>query len=149
MFQSQRAYRVVLVLLVEAGALALVAGCGGASDELPRQAVSGTVNLYGRPLKSGIIQFLPAEPGATTAGGGSIADGKYAIAKAEGLVPGKYQVQITSPPPAEGQAKAVMPGDPLPPPKEPIPTKYNAQTTLTAQVSKEGPNTFVFDLKDK
>ena len=112
------------MLLAAVGRPAMVAGCGGTGDDLPRQAVSGTVSFDGQPMKSGLIQFLPAEPGATTAGGGSIADGQYKIARDEGLVPGKYQVQITSQSQAAaGQANALMPGDPVPPVKEPIPAQ--------------------------
>ena len=39
-------------------------GCGGAEDDLPRQAISGTVTLDGKPLEAGSITFDPADPGA-------------------------------------------------------------------------------------
>ena len=138
------------MLALGVAASGLLAGCGGEADELPRQAVSGTVDFKGEPLKSGMIQFVPAEPGAATAGGAAVTDGKYSIAQAEGLVPGKYQVNITSAAPAAAaQPQGVMPGDAPPPPKEPIPPKYNSQTKLIAQVTKEGPNTFSFKLDAK
>jgi hypothetical protein len=132
--------------------LSVLQGCGGPADDLPRQAVSGTVTFKGKPLEAGMIQFQPISAGVATAGGAGIKDGKYAIDQSEGLVPGQYQVKITSNTAASGQPASgppAMPGDAPPPPKEPIPAKYNSQSTLTANVTKEGPNTFPFDLKEK
>jgi hypothetical protein len=136
-----------VMLLVEMAASACVAGCS-VGDDLPRESVSGTVSFKGDPLKSGMIQFQPAQ-GEATAGGSGIIDGRYSIPRSEGLVPGKYQVMITgvlTPPVA---AKAEMPGESLPtgPAVELIPTKYNSKTELTAQVTKDGPNRFNFELK--
>src|SRR3954470_7491453 len=131
--RSGRAYRVAWVLVLEMAASALLAGCGGAEDDLPREAVSGTVKLNGAPLKAGTIEFRPAGPGAANAGVAPIADGNYAIARAEGLVPGKYQGMITGAlaEAAPASAKTEMPGDTPPPKKpvkEPIPAKYNAKS---------------------
>src|SRR6476646_606329 len=70
-------------------------GCG-ASDELPRQAVSGTVTFAGKPLEAGLIMFLPEGAEVATQGGGPLVAGKYAIARDAGLVPGKYKVTISS-----------------------------------------------------
>lgn len=129
-------------------ASALAAGCGG-SDDLPRRAISGTVNLGGKPLESGMIQFQPTSAGEATAGGAAITSGRYSIPEPEGLVPGNYQVMITGVLAPPGAAKAVMPGDsgPTLPAREMIPVKYNAKTELAAQVTKGGPNRFDFDLK--
>ena len=49
-------------------------------------------------------------------------------------------------------AKSEMPGDTPPPKKgamEPIPEKYNNKSKLTAEVTKDGPNKFDFELTDK
>jgi len=126
------------------------AGCGGATDNLPRRAISGEVKLDGAPLKAAMIQFMPTDPASATAGGAAVTDGKYSIPTADGLVPGAYTVAVTSvgtnatTPPAGS-----MPGDPLPPAKESIPSAYNSKTTLTATVKAEGPNVFNFELKSK
>lgn len=126
---------------------ALIAGCGGPTDELPRQAVSGEVKLGGAPLKAGMIQFMPTEPGAATPGAAAITDGNYSMSTSDGLVAGNYQVSVTSAPaPATPPTTDLMPGDPLPPPKELIPSIYNSKTTLSAKVTEAGPNTFDFDL---
>jgi hypothetical protein len=127
---------------------AMFAGCGGEpADALPREAVSGRVTFEGKPLAAGLIQFQPAGQEAT-AGTAPVADGRYAIRKDGGLVPGKYRVAITTPVAEAGPAPA-LPGDEKPPPREPIPARYNAKSTLAADVAKGGPNTFDFDLKEK
>ena len=128
--------------------LAALEGCGAPADELKRQAVVGTVKWKGEPLKTGVIQFQPSSPGASTAGGAAIAEGAYEISRAEGLVAGTYRVSITSAS-AASQPAGALPGDSPPPPKEPIPAKYNSQTTLTAEVKEDGPNRFDFDLLPK
>jgi hypothetical protein len=133
--------------------LAALAGCGG-GDALPREAISGTVSLDGRPLKEGVIQFMPAvttTDGGTVAGG-SILDGKFEVPRDQGPTPGQYSVTILSGGAGEEQLPpGTMPGEgPKKPAKEKIPAKYNAQTTLTAEVKKGGPNNaFKFDLTSK
>jgi hypothetical protein len=135
-------------LAVALAVTALASGCGS-SDDLPRQAVSGSVSLGGKPLESGMIQFQPTSANETTAAGTAITSGRYAIPENEGLVPGKYQVMITGvlAPPAE--VKVGLPGEGRPtlPAKELIPTKYNSKTELAAQVTPGGPNRFDYDLK--
>src|SRR4051794_21176521 len=122
-------------LCLSLAAAALIAGCGRGSDDLPCQAVSGEVKLDGSPMKSGMIQFMPTETGESTTGAAGIVDGRYAISSSEGLVPGNYQVSVTSDPaPSAAQPTSQVPGDPLPPPKETIPSMYNSKTTLGARV---------------
>jgi hypothetical protein len=148
MTRRRSASRVAIWLSL--AATIVIAGCGGATDDLPRQAISGEVKMDGSPVKSALIQFMPTDPGLATAGAAAVTDGRYTIPAAEGLVPGAYTVSVTSSSaPAAAQATAVMPGDPLPPAKESIPSTYNSKTTLTAQVTPEGPNTFNFELKRK
>jgi hypothetical protein len=96
-----------------------------------------------------MIQFQPADQGAATAGAAGVSDGSYSISKSEGLVPGKYKVLVSSVPPPAQLAPGASPGDPVGPPKEVIPPIYNTNTTLTATVTKEGPNTFDFPLMGK
>jgi hypothetical protein len=123
------------------------AGCGG-GDGLPRQAVSGSVTLDGKPLAGGSIQFQPG-PGSSAAvsGGAVIADGRFAIAREQGLVPGSYKVMIFSHGGAEAAPEA--PGPQTGPPPERIPARYNASTTLTADVAQDKPNEFQFELKSQ
>jgi hypothetical protein len=132
-------------------------GCsGGADDNLPRQAVSGTVTFGGQPLTQGRIQFEPSSPEAKTPAGGEIKDGAFTIPRDQGPTPGDYRVMITSsaagtsgvdtspgaePPPG---SKAKMPK--IGPSPELIPKQYNSKTTLTAKVEAGKTNTFDFTL---
>src|SRR4051794_10320669 len=54
-----------------AASLLGLGGCGG-TDGLPRQAVSGTVTVDGKPLKAGLITFMPSGPDIPTQGGATV-----------------------------------------------------------------------------
>ncbi len=130
-----------------------VVGCGGSGDELPREAVSGTVKLDGTPVASGSISFQPNTPDVITQGGAIIQGGAYAIDVKEGLVPGVYKVAIYA---GEGVLEKQSGGSrsdaPIiseAAPKELIPAKYNNKSTLTAEVEADGENVFHFDLTRK
>lgn len=127
--------------------LTLIGGCGGAVDDLPRQEVSGSVNLGGEPLSEGMIQFHPANNEGTFASA-AIKDGKYSIPIQEGPVAGGYRVIITSPPKSTATASESGPGKAPPSPPDRIPKQYNASSTLNAEVAVGKPNTFDFDLKN-
>jgi hypothetical protein len=143
----------LLGLMVGAGFVSF--GCGGATDDLSRVAVSGTVTLGGEPLAQGRIQFDPASAEAKVTAGGEITDGKFSIARDQGPTPGDYRVMITSSvarklsgadngPGAEtakGVAKTPSAAVDL------IPKEYNSKTTLTAKVEASESNTFDFPLK--
>jgi hypothetical protein len=123
-------------------------GCGGADDDLPRQALSGTVTLDGQPLELGIIQFQPSSAQEPLPAGAEIKDGTFTIARDEGPTPGNYRVFITSsggkkPPTPAGTSGEKMPGI-MP---DLIPAKYNSNSTLTVKVEADKPNTFDFPLK--
>jgi hypothetical protein len=139
-------------------AVGLVApGCSGTGDDLPREAISGTVTLDGQPLSAGTIQFTPSGGGTTTgsavSGGSPINAGKFSIDREVGLTPGKYRVTVNAAG-AKGTSPAGQPPEPGRPnraerPTELIPAKYNAESTLSADVTKGGPNAFKFDLQSK
>jgi hypothetical protein len=108
------------------------------------------VKFNGQPVKTGLIEFQPAGQGMATAGAAAITDGSYSIARAEGLQPGQYQVRVSSAPQKAQRPPNALPGDyQLPPAQELIPAKFNSNTSLTAEVTKEGPNKVDFDLKEK
>ena len=127
----------------------LVVGCSQSGDELPREAVSGTVTLDGTPVSNGTITFIPDT--GVGGGGGTITDGAFSIPRATGLVPGKFKVAInasektatTKPQQVSGTKKEVQFA------KELIPTKYNSNTELTAEIKKGGTKDLKFDLKSK
>jgi hypothetical protein len=134
---------------IQVSALTL-GGCSGDAsnpvDTFPRVPIAGTVTLDGGPLPQGMIQFDPA-PGTTgPTAAGEIRGGKFAIEKAQGPVPGKYQVRISGRPPAsikEGEAPG---GTPRPKP-EPVPAKYNAESSLEVEVPAGGSLALEFALK--
>lgn len=135
-----------------------LAGCGG-GDELPRQAVSGSVTLGGQPLPQGRIEFVPNSPEAKTPAGGEIHAGAFKIPRHEGPTPGDYKVMITASgalpegvdtsPGAEPPkgSKAKMPR--IGPAPELVPKEYNSKTTLTAKVEAGKTNAFEFTLNAK
>ena len=115
----------------------LLGGCG---PEYAGRPVAGVVTFQGKPLDQGMIQFYPAE-GQATFSGGEIKDGSYASPAEFGLAPGKYHVRINSPEgsvPADSVEMVMV--------KERIPAKYNAETTLTAEVKESGENKFDFEI---
>jgi hypothetical protein len=134
-------------------------GCGGADDDLPREPISGTVTFDGKPLKNGLIHFVPTTQKEAIASGGIITDGQFKVIEKEGPVPGKYSVMIfardENPQPQPGPDPAVneMPGEiKAPRPKSNvglIPLRYNLNTELSAEVKPDGPNAFAFVLEKK
>lgn len=125
--------------------------CGGSDDGLPRQAVSGTVTLDWQPLESGTISFQPTSPGQATEAGANIKNGKYSIARHQGLVPGTYKVAIfsassqTTTLKNQSRGAASVQGPPIM--KDAIPPIYNTDSKLTAEVKAGADNIFPFDLK--
>jgi hypothetical protein len=81
------------VAFMAAGGLVTVAGCGP-SDPFNRQPVTGTVTLKGKPVAYGQIFFEPLDnQGVGT--NAEVKDGKFELAKKEGLSPGKYRWMLS------------------------------------------------------
>jgi hypothetical protein len=120
-----------------------MSGCAG--GETKRYAVSGVVKWQGKLLDYGAITFL-AEGPATGTGGAMIKDGEYSIPAKQGLLPGRYKVTVSSVDPRNMAPDPDSPPGYLPLPKDRVQAKYNTQTTLTADVKAEGPNTFNFEV---
>lgn len=143
--------RLNLAILVFA-AFGLAVGCSGPSDDLPREAVYGTVTLDGQPLANGTITFMPAGGGGT-GGGSEIKDGSFSISRDAGLVPGNYNVAINASAKREERAKPEQVGGTRKESqlaKELIPAKFNSKTVLKAEIKKGGGNdNLKFDLESK
>jgi hypothetical protein len=141
--RSPRELLPVAILLLLAG------GCGDNAGG--RQEISGTVTLKGQPVDEGFIEFHPLDKPSdpdqlVTKSGALIKDGKYFIPKAQGLVPGKYRVVISS---GDKNAPLTEPGSPGPKnifSKERIPADYNQKTKQVVEVKKEGPNQFDYPI---
>jgi hypothetical protein len=134
-----RAHRVALGLLLAVPWVGCADPTGG------REAVSGEVLFKGKPLDQGMIQFLPAE-GQDTTSGGLISAGQYAVAKKDGLKPGKYKVIISSGDPKVHAPPDELPGAPFPVAKERLPKEYNTQTKQVVELKAGGPNRFDFNV---
>jgi hypothetical protein len=77
--------------------LAACSGCGPGGPELAD--VTGTVTLDGKPVQGAILEFIPQEPGKSTAWGSTDEDGRYEMAfgqSRQGAFPGRTLVRITS-----------------------------------------------------
>jgi len=119
----------------------LVAGCSG-GEPLPELVeVTGTVTMDGNPLSEAKVIFqlqghsTPDVKGASS--GTTDSAGHYTLyygPEVTGAVPGNYLVSISK---MEGAGV------------ETIPDKYNARTSLKANVTKAGTNAFDFELKSK
>ena len=85
--------------------------------------------------------------------GGMIAQGRFEVPRKDGPVPGNYVVVIFAAQenPNSASANEVMPGSEprAPRSKEPviIPSRYNVESELKAQVKSGGPNAFAFNLQ--
>jgi hypothetical protein len=140
---TRHVYRLVLAATVGLTAI----GCGGGNN---RQEVTGTVTWKGKPLATGTIRFLPAEPSVTTEATAVVTDGAFRIPKEDGLLPGKYKVAVSSPDPSTQQG----PPDAPPgerggyPAKDRIPAEYSTagKTKLAAEVKADGTNQFEFTI---
>lgn len=129
-------------------------GCtGSGKDQLPRQPVWGKVTLDEKPLKRGSITFTPENPQRADAvsAGAIVSEGGYTIPKDGGPTPGKYRVAILddeeTPPPSDEppgpRPKRSATRKPL------VPDKYNAKTTLTAEVKDGESKPIDFELKTR
>ena len=129
--------------------MATAAGCSGQDDDgIEREALSGTVTLGGVPLENASIQFVPKN---ANAGGGTSAEvkgGKFKIPKERGAAVGGYMVLISSATTEDGST-GEAPGIPPKTKPDPIPKKYNVNSTLSAEVKSGTPNEFKFDLDAK
>ncbi|WP_417386363.1 hypothetical protein [Gimesia sp.] len=135
-----KSFEVVCLSIIS---LCIATGCGdsGGSDQPDLGTVTGVVTMDGQPLANVTVTFSPEN------GRPSIARtdeaGNYELgylAETKGAVIGKHTVSIITP-----QENPTPPGQVY---KDPIPAKYNDQTTLSADV-KEGANTFDFQLESK
>lgn len=74
----------------------IITGCGQDSSSVKRYQLSGTVSFQGSPVPYGEVYFSPDQsagndgPSSVT----SIQDGKYRLPQEQGIVGGKYKIQV-------------------------------------------------------
>jgi len=131
--------RGILALLT--GWLIVLVGCSGRGKLME---VEGTVTLNGKPLAEGDIAFMP-EDKKFGGEGGKIKDGRFKFKVRAGK--NKVEIRATQEVPGKKAPSAAGPDAPPEAVRESIiPTKYNDQTTLEADVGPEK-KSFTFDLK--
>ena len=116
--------------------LVFAIGCGSGGPTLLQ--VTGTVTFDGQPIESGEIIFLAVDK-AVAPDAGRIDDGAYDLL----VKAGTKRVEIRASRPVIGRKPNPM-GRVY---QNYIPVKYNAQSTLTADVKPDGPNHFDYELK--
>jgi hypothetical protein len=136
--------RVPVLLLL---AVWCVGCCGGCGREGTRRAVGGTVTFQGQPLEYGNITFLSTGSPPGPVGGALISAGRYDLPAAQGLEPGTYRVMISWPGPGGTLSAEERAAGASPRAKERIPSEYNENSRLTAEVKAQGTNRLDFDLK--
>jgi hypothetical protein len=128
--------------------MVFVCGCGPRSDKLP---ISGEIKLDGVPLESGAIRLTSIGGEKVQATGATIENGQFDIPQSKGLSPGTYHLEINSPnddaPPVIDRATPGGPGIPTQPDR--IPPEYNINSNKQVEVTADGDNHFVFDIKSK
>lgn len=122
----------------------LQAGCSGAPAGPTVFPVEGTVTFIGAPVETGRITFRMTA-GTQMAYSAEIKDGQYKV-EAEA---GKATVEITASRLIPGKFDTSNPDDePQPVGEMYIPEKYNAKTTLTADIAASKENKIPFELTE-
>ena len=127
-------------------ALVAMSGCGDG-----RVVVRGTVAVDGQPIDEGAISLEPADgQGPTT--GGLIKGGKYELTGNAAVSPGDKIVRIVG---LRQTGKMVEAGPPapkgtlIPQMEQCVPSHYNDQSQLRAEVTPGKANTHNFELVSK
>ena len=125
-------------------AFILMAGCNSAPEGPALYPVTGTVTFDGTPVTDGRIQFRKTD-GDQQAFSGEIKDGKYSLEAQAGSM--KVEIVASRP---TGKFDTSNPDEPPQPVGEMyIPAKYNAESSLTADVKADAENVIPFDLTTK
>jgi hypothetical protein len=122
-------------------ALLTLGGCGDSR----RQGIQGTVTFDGRPIPDGYIKLLPKDGTHGPTAGANIKDGHFAIKPDKGTFVGVFRVEILASKQTGQMIVDAVTGEKTPSRQPYIPSKYNTQSELTAQI-KEGQNDLKFEL---
>jgi hypothetical protein len=123
--------------------MTILVGCGGVDDAPPTVMVTGEVTFDSKPLPIGEIIFRPAD-GKGRADAAAIQDGKYSLE----CTLGGRAVTITALREVPGAVvQELETGESGVEVEQYIPEAYNDRTTLTADVTEAGDNTFNFLLE--
>ncbi len=123
-------------------------GCGSepAYKGPLRIPLSGKVTFDGAPMDGGTIAFIAVGKGNPA--GGSITAGTYTVSEEQGANAGPYRVEIRWLKPTGEKAKDDDTGEMIDVVKEVVPTKFNVQSELKAEISADK-KTFDFAITSK
>ena len=132
-------------------------GCGNNNNDSrgERVKVSGLVYYDDDPLTSARILFISDTPQGKVKSAGIIREGIYQIPEEGGPVAGQARVEIYPTYPEleeleQLKAEAQKQGKPfIDPSTVKIPAAYNKNSKLTADITKEGNNSFDFKIESK
>jgi hypothetical protein len=130
---------------------AMAVGCGGSKtyDGPDRVAISGKVTFDEEPVDAGMISFIPESREKHRPASAVITKGEYTIPEAQGPNEGAYKVEIRwSRPTGEQILDTQDTGEMIDVTKEVIPAKFNTQSELSEEITKQT-NTFNYDLKSE
>ena len=113
-------------------------GCGGAGDRYQRFPIQGTVEHDGKPLKTGVIAFIPGGDGA--AGTADVVDGAFHLSATDGLSPGAYRVEVYRiQPTGKKISSSDDPSIQVDETANIVSKNFNTATTLKADIPPGGP----------
>ena len=93
----------------------------------------GKVTLDGEAVTMGSIVFLPTSSDGPKAAA-AIENGAYALSPSDKLRPGSYRVEISWHKPTGRKIASADPGMTIDETREAVPAKYNAASTLVAEI---------------
>jgi hypothetical protein len=129
-------------------ALLTALGCGG-SNGPERYAASGEVTLDGQPLQNASIVFEPRSREGVVATA-PIVDGRFHWSESNGPTVGDFDVRVNPEAVEDSEALEIVKRRKRQPiEKTQVPPKYQRPGALTATVTREGPNEFVFSLSGR
>ena len=144
--RGRKRIRLGYACLLGLWACAALCGCG----QDGRQALEGTVTVDGKPLGEGDIVFFPQPGTLGPTAGGQIVQGHFSVAPEGGTLAGTFRVEITATRKTGEQVKDPTLDNALVDRYEQyLPTRYNQQSELTAEVTETGPNRFEFPLSSQ
>lgn len=116
-------------LIAFVAAVTVLPGCGPA-----RTPMHGRVTLDGQSLDEAAILFVPLDPGRKKTGA-SIVKGSYELKAEDGLLPGKYRVEIADNPPLSSPARETSGNKARPSTKRRlIPPTYSRESPLGVEI---------------
>jgi len=129
-----------LIALLLAGSCLAIASC----QPHDRAWSTGSVAFDGRPVETGLIVFRPLDGGSPPVGT-AITEGRFAIAGR----PGRHRVEIrgTRPVDASRLPRTTPRFEGAPVYEDFIPSAFNTESTLEADVTAGSSNRFEFDLR--